>query len=35
MQAITKSDFIGKDTAAAEKRPFVFTRPTAKTGLVS
>jgi cytochrome c oxidase subunit 1 len=35
MQAITKSDFIGKDAPVAEKRPLIFTRPTAKTGLVS
>jgi len=35
MQAIVKSDFIGKDTAATAERPFIFTRPTAKTGLIS
>ncbi len=36
MDALARSDFIGKDaTPTAEKRPWIFTRPTAKTGLVS
>jgi cytochrome c oxidase subunit I len=35
MDATVKSDFIGKDSAAPAERPFIFTRPTAKTGLVS
>ena len=36
MDAITRSGFIGKEThPVAEKRPWILTRPTAKTGLVS
>jgi cytochrome c oxidase subunit 1 len=36
MDAIARSDFIGKEeTPTVEKRPWVFTRPTTKTGLVS
>jgi cytochrome c oxidase subunit 1 len=35
MQAAVKSDFIGKESSAPAERPFIFTRPTAKTGLTS
>jgi len=35
MEAIVKSNFIGKDAVARTERPAIFTRPTAKTGLVS
>ncbi|GAB1489197.1 cytochrome c oxidase subunit I [Opitutaceae bacterium] len=36
MDALAKSDFIGKEEhAGAEKRSWLFTRPTAKTGIIS
>ncbi|HEY0945968.1 MAG TPA: cytochrome c oxidase subunit I [Opitutaceae bacterium] len=36
MEATVKTGFIGKEApAAAEKRAWIFTRPTAKTGIVS
>jgi len=34
MDALARSDFIGKEEHAT-KRPWIFTRPTAKTGIVS
>jgi len=36
MDALARNDFIGKEEkAGAEKRPWILTRPTAKTGIVS
>ncbi|MBE7539826.1 MAG: cytochrome c oxidase subunit I [Opitutaceae bacterium] len=35
MDVTAKTDFIGKDSPASSERPAIFTRPTAKTGIVS
>ncbi len=35
MEATVKTDFIGQEAGAEPKRAWIFTRPTAKTGLVS